>query len=242
LNNVHTEAHEPKSVCFLITAFNEEEHLAASVETVRSVGEALCLNYQIVIVNDGSTDATGRVASRLAGCYPQIVLVNNERNLGLGGAYKEGLKAVNRDYVMWITGDNSETKDNIERILCKVGEADIVVPVLIQDRKRPWFRRVASNCFTFIVNTLFGFKLGYYNGTVVHKTALITSVDLQTSSFAYQAEALVKLMSRGHTYTEVEYRSARYDGMFSNAMRPKNLIGVMQALCRLKRDVLRGHF
>ncbi|HWB58604.1 MAG TPA: hypothetical protein VG733_03890, partial [Chthoniobacteraceae bacterium] len=77
-------------------------------------------------------------------------------------------------------------------------------------------------------------------GTVIHRTELIREVDIKTNSFAYQAEALVKLLRQGHTYVEVPYTSATYDGIFSYAMRPKNLIAVFKALGVLFIDLRLG--
>jgi hypothetical protein len=88
-----------------------------------------------------------------------------------------------------------------------------------------------------LVNLLFGLKVNYYNGTVIHRTELIRTVDIKTNSFAYQAEALVKLLRRGHSYIEVPYASATYDGIFSHAMRPRNLIAVFKALAILFVDI-----
>jgi hypothetical protein len=62
-------------------------------------------------------------------------------------------------------------------------------------------------------------------------------VEIKTNSFAYQAEALVKLLRQGHSYVEVPYTSATYDGIFSYAMRPKNLVAVLKALMNLFIDV-----
>jgi hypothetical protein len=88
-----------------------------------------------------------------------------------------------------------------------------------------------------VVNSLFGLKINYYNGSVVHRCDLIRRVDIRTNSFAYQAESLVKLLKQGHSYVEVPYTSATYDGMFSNAMRPKNLFAVFKALIDLSLDL-----
>ena len=91
------------------------------------------------------------------------------------------------------------------------------------------------------MNLLFGLRVGYYNGNVIHRTRLIQAVPIRTNSFAYQAEALVKMLRAHCSYVEVPYASRTYDGLFSNAMKPKNLIAVVQCLLRTFVDVrLRG--
>ena len=219
------------SISFLVTALNEEEHLIPTIRTIESAAAELGCDYEILLVNDGSTDATGQIADTHAVADPRIRAIHNKTNLGLGGAYKRAIGFATKEHVMWVCGDNSETVDHLVSVASHAGEADIVVPVLRAGPQRPFLRRVTSKAFTQIVNLLFGLKVGYYNGTVIHKTVLITQVPIRTNSFAYQSEALVKMLRAGCSYVEVPYSSRTYDGLFSNAMKPKNLAAVLKALC-----------
>ena len=226
-----------RSITFLVTALNEEEHIVPTVATIEAAAAQLGCDYEILLVNDGSTDATPQIIDRLAAANPRLRPVHNKRNLGLGGAYKHAIFFATKDHVMWVCGDNSETVDHIVNIASHVGEADIVIPVLHAGRERPLVRRATSKAFTTLVNLMFGLNIGYYNGTVVHRTALITQVPIRTNSFAYQSEALVKMLRAGCSYVEVPYASRTYDGVFSNAMKPKNLFAVVKALCVMFVDI-----
>lgn len=231
---------ELSPITFLVTALNEQENIEGTAKTITEAVERFSCDYEILLVDDGSTDSTPEIMDRMQKENPRVTVVHNERNLGLGGAYKRGIHVASKKYVMWVSGDNAETPGNIINIISHVGEADIIVPVLHATKARPWLRRFTSRAFTMIVNLLFNLKLNYYNGTVIHRTELIRSVDIKTDSFAYQAEALVKLLRRGHSYVEVPYTSATYDGIFSYAMRPKNLAAVLTALVVLFADVRLG--
>jgi glycosyltransferase involved in cell wall biosynthesis len=225
------------SITFVVTALNEEEHIVPTVETITAAAVALGCDYEIVLINDGSTDATPEIIDRLASSCPRIRAVHNQRNLGLGGAYKRAVTFATKEYVMWICGDNSETADHIVHIASHVGTADIVIPVLQAGRQRPYLRRLTSRTFTSLVNFLFGLRVGYYNGNVIHRTRLIQAVPIRTNSFAYQAEALVKMLRAHCSYVEVPYASRTYDGLFSNAMKPKNIAAVFHCLFRTFIDV-----
>ena len=225
------------SITFLVTALNEQEHILPTVDTIVTAAEQLDADYEILLVNDGSTDATPQLIDRLAAEHQRIRAIHNKRNLGLGGAYKHAIFFATKEHLMWVCGDNSETVEHIVNIAAHVGEADIVLPVLMAGRQRPLLRRAMSKAFTAFVNMLFGLRVGYYNGTVIHKTALITRVPIRTNSFAYQAEALVKMLRAGCSYVEVPYSSRTYDGLFSNATKPKNLIAVLSALWHLFIDI-----
>ena len=122
---------------------------------------------------------------------------------------------------------------NVRNIISHVGRADIVIPCLLADRTRPWLRRLTSRLFVLTVNGLFGLRIRYYNGAVVHRRELIQGVTIETDSFAYQAEALIKLLREGHSYIEVSYTSSAYSGLLSHAMKPKNLAKVVGTVLRL---------
>jgi dolichol-phosphate mannosyltransferase len=226
-----------RSITFLVTALDEEQHIVPTVETIVAAAEKLGCDFEILLVNDGSTDRTPEIIDRLAAANSRIQGIHNKRNLGLGGAYKHAIFFATKEHLMWVCGDNSETVDHIVNIASHVGEADIILPVLKAGRHRPLLRRVTSKAFTTLINLLFGLRVGYYNGTVIHKTALITQVPIRTNSFAYQAEALVKMLLAGCSYVEVPYSSRTYDGLFSNAMKPKNLVSVFTAVYRLFVDI-----
>lgn len=223
------------SLSFVVTALNEEKYIAAAAETVRRAAAGVAGDYEIILVDDGSTDATGRIMDGLAAGDPRLRVIHNARNLGLGGAYKRGVAAARMDYVMWVSGDNAETVEHLRQILGHVGEADIVIPVLVDQRSRPWFRRATSQFYVRLVNALFGLRIRYYNGAVVHRREIIQGVEIATDSFAYQTEALVRLLRAGRSYVEVPYTSASYSGVFSYALRPKNLWRVGATLVRLLR-------
>jgi glycosyltransferase involved in cell wall biosynthesis len=221
------------SISLLIPALNEEEHIEAAVRTVQGAIAGLLADHEFILVDDGSSDRTGEIMDRLAREDPRIRVVHNPKNLGLGGAYKRGLAQARLDYVMWVSADNAETNDNLRNIIGHVGQADIIVPYLATQSNRPWFRRFTSKVFARLVNLLCGLSVRYYNGGVVHRRELIQGIDIVTDSFAYQAEALVKLLKAGRTYVEVGYESSKYSGVFSYALRPKNLVRVLWTVLRL---------
>ncbi len=223
----------PRTLSFIITALNEAQNIAAAAATVREAAESHLEDYEVILVDDGSTDATGVIMDQLAAADPHLKVIHNEHNLGLGGAYKRGLAAARMTYVMWVSGDNAENIRNLRNILGHVGPAAIAIPYLLADRTRPGLRRLTSRLFVITVNTLLGLRIHYYNGAVVHRLQLIRGITIETDSFAYQAEALVKLLRQGRTYVEVGYESSLYSGIFSHAMKPKNLAKVVGTVLRL---------
>ena len=192
------------------------------------------------MIDDGSTDGTGAIADDLAGRDARIRVVHHDRPRNLGYAYKAGVALARFEYVIMFPGDDEGSDEQLDAVLSRAGTADVVVNYISNPEVRPWSRRVVSRAFVALVNTLLGLRLRYYNGTVLHRTALVRAIEIRTDSFAYQAEALVKLLRAGHSYVEVGTPiSARVAGR-TKAFKLKNAIEVGRTVLRLRREARTG--
>jgi glycosyltransferase involved in cell wall biosynthesis len=227
------------TVSFVVPALNEEGNIENTVQSIMDSVNVLLADFEIVLVNDGSTDNTGEVMKRLAATNKHLRVVQNEQNLGFGGAYKRGVVAATMDHVIMICADNVLPPSSIRLILERIGEADIVITYISNPEFRSMGRRIGSWGFTTVINTLFGLHVSYYNGSVVHKRALLRQITIHTNSFAYQAEALVKLLKAGCSYVEVGIPNVSRQKGKSSALRPKNLAQVFKTIINLFREVRR---
>ncbi len=227
-------------ISVVVPALNEAASLAAAVERCRAAARRHFPDHEIIVIDDGSTDATGRIADELAAADPRIRVVHHDRPRNLGYAYKEGVALARFEHVLMFPGDNEGSDEQLDAVMSRAGQTDIVINYISNPEVRPWSRRVMSRAFVGIMNRLFGLRLRYYNGTVLHRTALVRSVTIHTDSFAYQAEALVKLLRGRHSYVEVGAPIAPRVGGRTKAFRLRNFIDVGRAVCRLVADVRRG--
>ena len=218
--------------CFVVPCFNEEDNIGA---TVSSISEAIAArdDYEIILVNDASTDHTLERMHALAAADSHIRVLDNPLNLGFGGSYKRGAKAASATYVMMLPGDDGFPGQSIAEILSHAGEADIIIPIITNRGARHWFRAFASKGFTTLLNWAFWLNVGYYNGAVLQRNELLRTIEITTNSFAYQAEALVKLIARGatykHCYVSIQERAAGR----SSALSLKNQIAVWRTILHL---------
>jgi glycosyltransferase involved in cell wall biosynthesis len=224
------------SICFVVPCFNEEDNVAPTVESIRTAAGPE-RTFEIVLVDDCSTDLTLERMQALAQADPRIRVLHNPVNLSLGGAYKRGVAVAEADYVTMIPGDDGFPADSIAEIIRQAGKADIIIPVVTNSAVRTWYRAIASKGFTTLLNWLFWLNVGYYNGAVLHRTALLRTIDIKTNSFAYQAEALVKLIARGatyiHCYVSIQERAAGR----SSALSVRNQVEVWRTIIHLVTTV-----
>ena len=217
--------------CFVIPCFNEEDNVGPTVGSVREAMGSRD-DYEIVLVNDASTDRTLERMQTLA-ADPRIRVLDNPYNLGFGGSYKRGARAATATYVMMLPGDDGFPGQSIAEIISHAGEADIIIPIVTNRGARHWFRAFASKGFTTLLNWAFWLNVGYYNGAVLQRNELLRTIEITTNSFAYQAEALVKLIARGatykHCYVSIQERAAGR----SSALSLRNQIAVWRTILHL---------
>lgn len=222
---------EPRSVTFVMPALNEEANLAHAVSELIPATGGLD-DYEIVIVNDGSTDRTGEIAEGLARENPRVRVVHNPRNMGFGGAYKVGVTHARMPYVIMVPGDSNHPPDGVTPILDLIGQADIVVPYVSNPQVRGLKRMIISAAYTKLLNFLFRLNLPYYNGLVLHRTELLRTITIETNGYSYQSEALIKLLRRGATTVTVAVPLAHSDPN-TRAFKLKNILRVGNTIWRL---------
>lgn len=224
-------------VSFIVPAYNEERSLRDTVDVIKTATNKIALSYEIIIINDGSSDATPQIADVLSQENQFVKTIHHDCNKGLGAAYKTGLSNVCFQYVMLVPGDNVWPADALVSILARKGEADIVIPYIKSAGDKTPFRKFLSSGYTFIINMLFRLKVPYYNGIVLHKTNIIKSISIDTDHFSYQTEALVKLLKMGYGFVSVEACTLARCGGKSTALKFRNMIAVAKTILSLIKRV-----
>src|SRR5262245_20709247 len=112
---------------FVIPCSNEEDNVAV---TVGPVLEAMGTrhDYEIILVNDASTDRTLERMQALAAADSRIRVLDNPVNLGFGGSYKRGARAAIATYVMMLPGDDGFPGQGIAELVSHAGRADLILP------------------------------------------------------------------------------------------------------------------
>jgi dolichol-phosphate mannosyltransferase len=221
------------SVSVLIPAFNEEKNLKNAFSTVNNAVKGRFKNYEIIIFDDGSSDSTAAIADKLAKKNSKVLVIRGGRNRGLGYVYKTGARKAKYDYYAWFSASNDITLASFRNALSYVGKADIIALYPANAKKvRTRFRKIVSDGFVLFLNLLFGFGLKYYNAAII-KTRVLNSEKIHTNSFAFQAEIILRLLLKGHSYIEVPFYSNSQKGSKSKGstlFRLKNILGILRTI------------
>jgi len=196
-------------------------------------------DYELLLFDDGSTDRTGAIMDELAAADPRHVRVtHNPTPQNLGGVYKQGIALARMDYILMVPGDNENPGAALQAPFDAIGRADIVLPYPVNSDVRGFVRHLVSRVYVGLLNRLFGLRVRYYNGTVIHRTANLKDLSIKTSSFAYQAEILIKLLCAGKSFVEVPIRiDPPKPGRRSRAFRWRNMVQIGRTLGDLFMDI-----
>ena len=221
----------------VIPALNEEANIRDAVREVIASFRDRFAEYELLLFNDGSRDRTGAIIDELAAANPRIRATHNVTSQNLGGVYKQGVALARHEYLVMVPGDNENPGSAMQAPFDAIGQADIVLPYPTNPEARSPLRNLVSRSYVGLLNRLFGLKVRYYNGTVIHKTDILRQIEISTNSFAYQSEILIKLLKAGKSYTEVGIAIEPKKGRPSKAFRWKNMLAVGRTIAHLLVEV-----
>ncbi len=218
-------------------SLNEERNIARAVSNVIEGFNSLGIKGEILVINDGSSDATGRIAAELSSRHPFISVIHHERPQGIGASFWDGVQKAGGDVVTMMPGDGENDAAEILRYLPLMEQVDIVVPFIYNRSVRTFRRRILSIIYREIIKMSFGLSLNYMNGTVMYRRGIFSGITLNAGGFFYQTELLVKTILAGYLYAEVPCALLQRDSGQSKATTFKSLLKVSRSYISLLREV-----
>jgi glycosyltransferase involved in cell wall biosynthesis len=143
--------------CFF-PAFNEEENIAAVLDEALETLPRFADDFEVIVVNDGSSDRTADVVTAYAEGRERVRLVNHEENRGYGEALRSGLAAARGDAVFFTDADRQFRLGDLERLLEHYGGSPFVVGYRLK-RNDPWHRLFVARVYHATLKGVFGLRV-----------------------------------------------------------------------------------
>jgi dolichol-phosphate mannosyltransferase len=222
----------PRTLSIIVPAYNESRSIEGVVANIKAAGTSLD-DFEILIVDDGSTDDTGQIADALAAKYAEVSVIHHPRNRGFAATYGSGLARARLEYVTFLPGDNEVALGSITNIFNAVGTADLVVPYHSTPWNRAWHRRVLTWVCVTEINVLFGWHVKYTQGNAVYPTELARRLPITTRHFFFITEMLVHALVAGYTFVHVPLTHQERTYGRSKAMSLANMASAEATMLRL---------
>jgi glycosyltransferase involved in cell wall biosynthesis len=164
----------------IIPVYNEQDNVAALHERVSAAMRPLGDDYEVIVVNDGSTDLTEAKLKAVAGRDPRFKIVNFRRNFGQTAAMMAGIDFASGSIIIGLDGDLQNDPADIPRLLEKLAEGYDVVSGWRRDRKGGLLtRRLPSLIANWLISMMSGVRLHDYGCTLkVYKKEVVKGVKL----------------------------------------------------------------
>jgi glycosyltransferase involved in cell wall biosynthesis len=194
------------SVSLVIPMYNEELNIEHAVAAARESLEKYARDYELIIVDDASTDASPHIVGRLAAENPRIRVLTHERNRKLGGTLRTGFAAASKDLVLYMDADIPFDPDVLGRATraMDLTGADMIAAYR-HDRTMEGFKR---GVYTLVYNWLIGILFGWPHRDInfsfkLMKRRVLESIELRSEGSLIDAELVVKAKNRGFTIQQI---------------------------------------
>lgn len=192
-----------KELSVFFPCYNEEKNMTKLVEQTLEVLGDLVEDYQIIIVNDGSTDRTQEVAEELAFRHKNVEVQNHPTNQGYGAALRTGFKSANRELVFYTDGDNQFDIRELSLLLSVRDKYDIISGYRIK-RQDQFIRKLNAGIFNIALLLLFGLRIKDVDCAFkLYKRELFDQIEILSQGALVDAEILIKARKLGYTIGQV---------------------------------------
>lgn len=224
-----------RDITLFVACYNEEENIAATLDTLTAALAEVDCSWEILIIDDGSRDRSVEVIRRYIEEHPGLPIYckENRLNKGLAQCYIEGAFLGRGKYYRLVCGDNAEPKETFVALLKHLGEADMIIPYQVECRGKSLSRRLLSKTYTALINALSGYRIRYYNGLAVHLRYNVLRWHTDYRGFGFQADLITRLLDEGFGYIEVPVIARERAKGSSKALTARNFFSVAHTLLDL---------
>ena len=226
-----------KEITVFIPAFNEEQRLRESVETVIECAQKETIGVDIIVVDDASTDRTADVADDLARQHPCVRVIHHFENKGFGYGFKEAAQDSRCDRILLFPGDNCVSTQTLRSMMRNAWEADFIGANLANTAVRPLLRRILSKIHSTIYIVTFGLPLTQIQVTPVYKVDLLRDMEIRSPRYSFLPEVAVRMIRKGVFFKEIPGYMNPEARRSSSALRFRNLADVMRTYLSLVWEI-----
>ena len=194
------------SISVFFPCYNEQDNVARTVENALVVLRKLNADFEIIIVDDGSSDETARIADGLAARQSAVKVVHHPTNLGYGAALRSGFAAARHDLVTFTDGDRQFRIADIGLLIERLAAPDapdVVVGFRIK-RADPFVRTLYARAYRLANRIFFGLRVRDVDcAAKLFRRVALEGIRVESGGAFFSAEMIIKLRTAGRSIVEV---------------------------------------
>ncbi|MEW6279260.1 MAG: glycosyltransferase family 2 protein [Candidatus Eremiobacterota bacterium] len=191
------------STTLVVMAFNEEGALAATVEELLGVLRRQGEPFDVLVIDDGSTDGTPAIADELVRAHPEVRALHHGANQGLGGVYRTGFREAGGDWLTFIPADGQLPPDAVVEFMRAREGYDLVLGYHLERLDGLW-ARFLSWAERLLYRLLFGY-VPKFQGIFMIRTSLLRQIQLRSTGRGWSIvmELVLRVVRKGHRWVNV---------------------------------------
>ncbi len=201
-NQESPDAGNKISLSVFFPCYNEAENVTRTIENALKALAPLTNDFEVIIVNDGSVDDTGKIADALAAKDGRIRVIHHPTNLGYGAALQSGYKAATKELVFYTDGDGQFDIGELPPLLPLMDKFDIVTCYRLK-RQDSLIRKINAWCWTRLVCFLFNMKMKDIDCAFkLFKREIFDNIQMHSTGALIDTEVLARAIRKGYSYTQ----------------------------------------
>jgi glycosyltransferase involved in cell wall biosynthesis len=228
----------PVSISVFFPCYNEQDNVSRVVQQAVEVLDDLRAEYEIIVVNDGSTDRTGDVADRIAAGNERVRVVHHPQNLGYGSALQSGFRAATKELVFYTDGDAQFDLREMPPLLPLMNEYDSVSCYRLK-RRDNLIRVVGGWIWTLINGAVFSLRIRDVDCAFkLYRRRIFDDIQMVSTGALIDTEILARAARKGYRITQRPvHHYPRTSGKQSGAD-PRVVFRAFRELLRLRRRIM----
>jgi glycosyltransferase involved in cell wall biosynthesis len=196
-------------ISVIIPAMNEEQVIGSVVAQVRQVLDKYGEDYEVIVIDDGSSDNTG-IAATEAGAK----LVRHSYNMGNGAAVKAGIRQARGDVIVMLDGDGQHDPKDILRLLAPIDHYGMVVGARTKDSHTAWYRDIANKIYNLLASYICGTHIPDLTSgfRAIHTSLAKQFLYLLPNTFSYPTTLTLSVLRSGHCVNYVPIKVSKRVG------------------------------
>lgn len=224
------------NVSCVMPAYNEQDNIEKAVNNAIGALERFASEYEIIVVDDGSTDNTFDILMRLTSTIDNLKVIRHGENKGYGAALNTGFRSAGYDLIFYTDSDNQFDMNDISLLLNVCENADIVAGYR-EKRKDTKSRLLSSKVYNNLVCRLFGISMIDINCAFkLFKKSVFDTINVSSTDFFIDAEIMIKAYESNMTIVEVPVtHHPRLAG--KSTVKSSDILTTLISLKKLKREM-----